>query len=45
MTNNIKFKPEFLQDNIIMIENELKDMQDNEVTSTDLKDKLNQFVR
>ena len=45
MTNNIKSKPEFMQDNIIMIENELKDMQDNEVISSDFKDRLNQFVR
>ena len=45
MTNNIKSKPEFIQDNIIMIEDELKNMQDNEVILSDFKNKLNQFVR
>ena len=45
MADNIKPKPEFMQDNIIIIEDELKDMQDNEVIPSDLKDRFNQFVR
>ncbi|CAF9941899.1 MAG: hypothetical protein ALECFALPRED_009376 [Alectoria fallacina] len=45
MADNIKPKPESLQDNTIMTEDELKDMQDNGITPSDPKDKLNQFVR
>ena len=44
MINNIKLKFEFLQDNIIMIKNELKNMLNKEVISLDFKERFNQFV-
>ena len=44
ITNNIKSKPESLQDNIIIIKNELKNILNKEVISLDFKERLNQFV-
>ena len=41
MINNIKSKFEFMQNNTIMIENELKNMQNNEIISSNFKDKFN----
>ena len=41
MVNNIKLKLEFMQDNIIITENELKNMQNNEIISSNSKDKFN----
>ena len=34
-----------MQNNIIIIENELKNMQNNEIISSDNKERLNQFIR
>ena len=45
MINNIKLESFKMEDNIIMIEDELKNMQDNEITSSDFKNRFNQFVR
>ena len=47
MIDNIKSESSFskMHDNIIMIENELLDMQNNGVTPSDNKERLNQFVR
>ena len=49
MINNIKLEPESffskMQNNIIMIKSELKDMQNKEVVSLDSKKRFNQFVQ
>ena len=48
MTDNIKFKSESFfsktHNNIIMIEDQLKNMQNKEVISSDNKERLNQFI-
>ena len=48
MVNNIKFKPESffskMYNNIIMTENQLKNMHNKKVTSSDNKERFNQFI-
>ena len=45
MIDNIKFESFKIQDNIIIIENELMNIYNNEIISSDNKERFNQFIR